>query len=35
MKEAVENVKNVIMEGMDIKPNSNQQKGEGVGLIDP
>ena len=35
MKEAVENVKNVIMEGMEIKPNSNQQKGKGVGLIDP
>ena len=35
MKEAVENVKSVIMEGMEIKPNSNQQKGKGVGLIDP
>jgi len=35
MKEVVENVKNVIMEGMEIKPNSNQQKGKGVGLIDP
>ena len=35
LTKAVENVKNVIMEGMEIKPNSNQQKGKGVGLIDP
>ncbi len=35
MKEAVENVKNVIMEGIEIKPNYNQQKRKGVGLIDP
>ena len=35
MKEAVGNVKDGIIKGMELKNNPNQEQGKGVGLIDP